>query len=353
MIEEAPARLKIARGWTVAKPRTLKRYHIAELKSALQKYVRRSEFAKARAVAHEMMSRAGEDAKSAALRIPIIAGEEIGWPMIVESVKAWKAAEDFLKDGKKAKAAEVMVTLAGKMALAKKSGDTLALWGQVTGPAKPPKTVFGLSWKADLTKALLEDKDEEKAAQIAFWATKAAESRGQFWEVLGEAAATRDESLVKLVKASQWRLKYGIRGGDIAVFVMGPILGLCRFVAPEVEPEAPLKVDTESVRSLDWYAFDFHTWVGKRAVFELGRSRLDKCEGMKPAMIGSLQFYIESLRGKYDLPDDKWFNSVADWQLRKQVKIAGGREESEAIWSRLRPHLKELIEAELKQQRKL
>lgn len=346
--ESPTTRYRLAKGWTVARPRTLKRFHIAELKSALQKYVRRDEVGKACAVAHEMMSRGKEERKSALLRLPIIAGEENGWPLITEAARISRDCEKAKANGELKVATRKVIEFAGKMATAPKSGDTLAIWGHFAGPGKD-KESLSVQWPDQLMEAL-KSKNEEQATNLAFRAVKSKTNSNVFWELLRQTAKKRNKALADLVEASKWRLGFGIRGGDVGVFVAGAILGLCRYTGKEKKPRISKDEINFVLNSLDWYVYDFHTWVGKRAMFEYGRRTKSE---LPPSRLGQIQFYIESLMGKHSLAGDRWFDPVADWQIRHQVKISGGTKEAKKIWREIRPEIRTLIREELKRGRKL
>jgi len=331
---------------SVSGPKTgLKRYHRAELTSAMQKYVRRGEVGKACAVARAMMEMDPETQIKCIRRLPVIGGEDGGWPMVAPTTWAWKRCESLLKEGNRKLATQLAVTSAGILAKNLKSGDVLALWSVVMRSRRDPKELLDETWPQRLLDAL-KAKDEETAARISLKASKVKATKEDFWRLMRHKASGMSFEVSRLVESSALRLAAGVRGCDEGVFVAGAILGICRYTG--IQTQLLLEDDERAheMESIDWYVMDIHTWVGKRAAIKI--VQMGGAEGLTSKQLNNLWFYMESLKGKYDCQGDKWFAEAVDWELKHICKIDGGTEQARELWEKIAPRAEETVIEEMR-----
>lgn len=317
----------------------LKRYHQSELKSAIQKYVRRLMPGKAMAAARAMWPK---DAEGLMRRSVVIAAEDAGWRSIAPAFYAWREAERLIKEGQEDVARELMVTSIGELAKRPKDRDTAAIWSAAKWCRKDPVPVLGDDWQKKLIDALV-DRDELLAVKIAIQKAGKKETKAAFWQALRCVGAMRSIEALRCVEACKARLNTGTRDADIGTMVAAAILGCCR--SGNCENEMPptgvtAEERTEHHDRLDWWTQDLHGFIGQRAVAKVVEE--GKAEGLDAKALGNVQFYLESLFPE-GAQKAKYYDEAADWELKNYWHV-GDMKFCQEKWKKLRPIVQAAIE---------
>lgn len=361
------------------------RYHESELKSAIQKYVRRSEVNKAVVAGLQLFRQTAPLHTAFINRVPIICIEDIGWEKIAETVeyceKIKKLTEfseekelkkkdrsEFLiklgTDGRK-KLAEQLAIRVTEM-LANEPKNKSACW--VVDIGIPRHRELYVDWRQRL-EAAVDSNDPVNAAGIANSGFKFEGEKYQpLFDEFERLSRLRGKFAEKTIKALRWRLaKGGARGCDVGIMIGGAVMALCR--SPKVplalmEPDydfVNLKEVYDNPKSIkdkdlliDWYCFDLHGFVGKFCL-EIAAKKLLKEEKYKDGggpstyevekrawKLGHLMFMEEGAmiapwsKGEYEFHDEAY---KVIYQREYGTSVEDGHKE----WEKVKDRMKNLI----------
>lgn len=228
-------------------------YHPAELKSGLQKYIRRGMTESAIATAMELYV---ISPAILARRIVVIAVEDVGWDTILMT---HEMSQEILKKKVPEEAAQSVAQLVTLLCSLEKDKDCYAMAALVCDSTVVPTE----SWQKSLEDGV-KTRDEMMVCMAAKQAHQAKEAE-EFVKMLAilmpvqcrprtNAHAALTRSAVVKDNMFEW-----------VMFVAAATYTLCRTDAREmVLPATPLVIP--SFDKLDWYAMDMHTWIGKIAL---------------------------------------------------------------------------------------
>lgn len=292
-------------------------YRGNELKSFLQKSIRRGLTAEAMAV----MDTAWAEGFSNEMlrRIPIIVVEDIGCEKLPDAVYLWSIA-NWLGRNDSLTVAKAFV--AGLCADPNRSREGSCL-STIAGDraTKEGSTVDTTAF----AKALAESNEVEASVEsVKLFRGK---SKYKVWKILQAEALKRDVSAVRGMMAAKVRCTAGGRPCDVENLLVAAVMITCRATVPTLV----------SVQQLTWpwFVMDMHTAPGKKALANVAVSR-----GMDPATLNDLWFWFSSAVGGRD--DFKYREENVSECMRNRgfPDIASAR----AKWD----EVKDEVEAEVK-----
>jgi hypothetical protein len=333
-------------GWDGVKERekTQSKFEAGELKSAVQKYIRRGEIEKAVRAADEMVRIGG--AAPLLKRIPSIVGEDCGWR------KLWAVQLCYdLRWGDKPLTPEQHIRLLAAVAILARGPKDKdgAHMNDVLRYHKPDK-IRPMSDEEMLTffKAAIESKDEFTAGRmIVRWsdATKGKMHKSPFWPILLEAGQARGHDLrnwAGVLEAVKRRLAQGFFfSHDADGLVLNCVQAVCREGAWDDEFPDELKDQvTQWFKNpkplvMDWYCLDMHTVIGKIAAKSLCTKK-----GWDYRRLDELWFCLESAKLNGHVPSQYW----DDWAWNFQHKFQMSIEEARAEWEAKKVDVQGLVE---------
>jgi hypothetical protein len=299
-------------------------------KSAVQKYVRRGEVAKAAWAAEHLLALPG-GRSALARRLPVVTSEDVGARWLPAVGRAVVAAQDAGPE----QAASLLIATAASLASLDK--DKEAAWMAATvweGRHVPSRT-----GRQALEEAIAARLYREALA-VSFDAVEKRQWRSseRVIEALQKALAQAPELTQEIGRWALWRQRLG--GSDATCLAAaliacidhpsGPVLGL-----PPVEYE-PLPAATR----LDWYALDGHTAIGSTVI-----ARQARLLGLPAGLLASLWFDFESIKlGPVELPS-RWKDEALALDA---VQGGWGTAENGArLWASVRDAIQADIEQEL------
>lgn len=304
----------------------------SELKSAIQKYIRRAEVEKAQFVGYLM----GNHGDAFARRVPMIAAEDVRWEYTEPTMRLITSLnkEPDLFNPVSVDRAGMMAAIAGWLAgVQVKSRDMASLMGMARDSLER-EPFCGLEqdqldnehyWRESMLQ-----RDELEAARFLLTVYDKFDGK-RAW-----AMAARIGSQTKVapdVYAMNYRHQTGLFYNDDKIMLMGILMAVRHGERIEVQGWQDLKpIKPTRAFPLDWYCFDKHTGIGKRAYGYL------KAKGVDIEGLDMVQFFCESSKmgPKTDdriTPDyvrskhfayGSWERTKEAWEkdLRGKVKMA-------------------------------
>jgi hypothetical protein len=316
--------------------------HPAELKSAFQKHLRRTEVQKALATAAGMVSHGTEERIALCKRIPIICVEDLGWefmPRVYAEAKTWpmmKTAGPMRPEQMKG-----LYSLIANLATLPKSKEAGWLYTIADENLKTTKwySVTGLE-KA------LDAKDYIEASRICMAAHRAKEflARHGLVRVITTRAEATNPWTQQIVEGCLWRLVRKCMLGDEEMLICAIVMALIDQPKQEPIPWPGIVVepgDIEMADTVDWYGLDLHTYRGKNALSKVGTER-----NIDPFKMGMLMFFFESA---LLLPNERpirWRNEALDI-CAKQFGW-NTDDEGAKLWDEVKGDVRKYIEESLK-----
>lgn len=274
-------------------------YEASELKSGLQKYIRRGEIEKAVRTADEML-RCGAE-KPLLRRLPAIVAEDCGWRKLwtVKACSAVRWGERAILPPDR----KDLLRVVAKLAYGPKDKDASALADYVrehlkTLPELPPDDLQ----LEDFAKAVAA-KDEVRATQLLLhWAgRKEGKSfhKEPFWAVLEKATVERGlphvaETLLAIKQRTGYGFYFAGDGVGLAVCALYAAIreeGWDEDFPQELADIVQRCIDHPMQVKLDWYCLDMHTAIGKIVL-----GSLVKRKGWDKDRLENWWFYFESAR---------------------------------------------------------
>ena len=320
------------------------RFDVPELTSAVQKYVRRGEVAKAARVARDLLAL---DAGVLLRRFPVLVAEDAGWAkcdgMAMCAELAWGARALDEADMRR------VVMAVARLAAGPKDKDAEGLYGVVreaddadtwSPPARP-----------GALRGALEAGDEQEVGRHVFCGLKAPNpAEAAFWadlEAVGVARGIADWE--RIVRAGRARVAAGgfrfVSDIDIIADVLALAVLRGGTFAPALTHDEVREVEgvlaDPTPQQLDWYCLDMHTRIGKDVLTTLVETTLQGHPVLGDReMLSDFWFTYESawVNG---LVEQRWFDRSERWFQRTFGK---SRAECEPWWLEARPHVKSLVE---------
>lgn len=271
-----------------------------DLRSAIQKLIRRSHVQEAVDVAYTL---AGDSSGTwwLAMRTPIFAVEDVGWEWL-GALPTTRISES--------EALEVIRW----MAAVPKSGESGAL--HMVASSHPPTedSVEGY------TSAMLRLQKAGRMPEV---------------EKTLKAHASTDLG-ARIVDKAMWRAAQRAMDDDVRMLICGASLAVCDRIEtlPMEIPQG--EVTPKTVTALPWWCFDSHSDVGSKAA-----QKVAKAHGMKKADVAGLWFCCESL-AKDPVRESRWDEQGMDLLARAFgfVSIQSMRDQ----WLLIREEIKEAVE---------
>lgn len=298
---------------------------VGELKSCLQKYVRRDEKEKALSVIDRVWAMGPKEHTSLCKRLPMIVVEDCGWK------KGW-VIEDAVAQIN-APVLESVRRLVLAMCAGAKDKDACGLYDKAVGQGLLPEAT------EDEMRAALTAGDEMTAARIAIGATKSRPGSSWVWGVL--SAHAHDLSVQNAIDSLRRRVAMGTFGCDLGLSAAFAVILTLR-MAPGQTFTVPSITGTYTWKKadLDWYAFDMHTQIGKIAM-----GHITKKTGVSTKTLENLWFNLESARVNA-LAEQKWFDN---WDFCFQRDLGVGLDKAQEMWRPIYPEVKGFVEWLMKQ----
>jgi len=297
-------------------------YHVAELRSAVQKYIRRGQVQKAVDVAYTLLGDRGE-MWWLSRRLPVICAEDVGWgymPALLEVMDDPSEAD--------------VIEMAARLAAAEKNKDA----GWLVELAVRRKERFADSDRlGDLAAEFVVD-GRYVDALACLWLLKDEEVRAASAVLWG---LSESEVVRAIGYVCNRRLQVGAGNWDGAYLLACWLLAL-KHDPPSVWPlpdclTVQSYVDARHVvDEVDWWCFDQHTWLGKRCI-----GRVARRVGMREHVLAELMFNYSSavlspLRG------DEEYRDVAFEVMAKEFGFSSDAD-AEETWRRVSDDVKECI----------
>ena len=300
-------------------------------KSAVQKYIRRGEVAKA-AAATERLGSLPIGLGMLRRRLTVIAAEDVGWRYIPD-VAARAEASEGMDDSA---ARDQLVALAAGLASLPKQKE--AFW-LVATCWDDRRTAPSVTTEA-LREALHESRYQDAVAIcLAAQGAKRWRSNGRIIDALRFGLDTAPSFAHQVGHfALRREAKGGAGGGELTAAAVIAAIDRPDGIAPVVPTVSWQPVDGPV--DVDWYALDVHTALGRRAVDAVARRY-----GIDAGRLGWLMFAFESiLLGPEELPS-RWHQECLEMDAR--IGGWGDQDNGAELWLRYRDEVRSAIEAGL------
>jgi len=309
-------------------------YGKSELKSAIQKYIRRAEVEKAQFVGYLM----GSHGDAFPRRIPMIAAEDVRWEYTEPTIRLVKSLdkEPDLFNPESVDRPGMMAAIAGWLAgVQVKSRDMASLMGMARDSLeREPFCGFQREnsnnenyWRDCLTQT-----DEIEAARFLLTAYDTTD-KNLAWYMAVKIGSQME--VAPDVLAMNYRHQTGLFYNDDKIMLMGVLMAIRHGKRIPVTGWQDLKpIKPTKAYPLDWYCFDKHTGIGKRAYGYL------KAKGVDIEGLDMVQFFCESSK-MGPQTDDR----ITPDYVRSKHLAYGSWERTKEVWEKdLRGKVKMAIE---------
>lgn len=313
-------------------------FHPAELKSALQKYMRRGEVEKATGAAAGMLASGVEGWVGLAKRIPMILVEDMGWEWmgrVYQVAKNWPLG----KTGHKPEHERQMLEVVANLATVPHTKEAGWLFGMGLEGLKKAQWYTPVA----LEKAINEGNYEESVRLCM-----AAHKERNFLQyhglvrVITKAAEGAPPLAQQVVEGALWRLRKGGMEGDECMLICTCVMAILdRLEKEPLEwPAVQIKRPPEPIAVLDWYGLDGHTYRGKAALHKVAQKH-----GLETGHLSELMFFYESIKMN---PERKarWKEESLEYvahDLGYRSFAAGGE-----VWDKVKPEVQALLEESIR-----
>lgn len=310
----------------------IREYHRAEIKSSLQKVIRRGMTEEAVSIAAAYIEL---DLEGICKRLPIIAVEDVGYEYLADTTYACRRAMGIeVEDAKR-----VLLPVVKRLAEAPKDKTTgwlACAFGYEMMKQGKKKDDIDLSDWVNLFTAALVRNDEYEAVKYGDMATRKFGYKPVL-DILQTEACKRGLEAMRTADAAYWRIKQTARGGDVEMLINGVIMSICRSpVTEEIKPvwDGPLHA----------WTMDKHTYFGKITLGKVAREY-----GASKDKLGTLQFLTDSIKTAPVDKDEKYRNEAIWYMLRKHEMVRPDATEdqwipeAESEWREFYPHFAEAL----------
>lgn len=323
-------------------------YDESELKSALQKYIRRGEVKEAVSVGKILYEL---NAVELLRRLPIIAVEDVGWKSVADTVQICQRTDWIIREIKKLKkedqnektdekvnGLEKELVRKGKsisrlieqLAVVPKDKDAGWVWNK--SQLKRNEITGGVNYVEWWKESLIEACNSRNEVEAAARAVPAMEKHGtdDVMDVLQDLATERTIRCIRAVDAIRYRMAIGCSSGDKEILMLGAVLAVCRSDRTAVEA-----VDMEG--KLAWYGFDNHTSSGR-----IIQSIVAKKLGIDSGRLKILQFFLEGAKIHPVSNEQRHYDDAMRFLLGEKLKFEDKSpdevvEQAKKDWEKIRP----------------
>lgn len=310
-------------------------WHEAELKSAMQKFVRRGEVDNAIHAGVQFFWRSPE---GFVRRSVIVAIEDVSYTVVPEVVCYGRKIKELAKK-EKTKLAEQLVVRTMKL-LAAHPKDKSACWagdvGREKWVEKHPDPVP--DWKELLINAINKH-DAVEAAGLAVKGLRQT-SYQEVFDLLEDKAIEHGEMAIRTMACLRWRVAQGARYGDLDILAQGAALTLCK------EAREVYAVPGGDIK-LPWYTLDGHTLIGKIALESLAKELPDDA-----TRLSFLMFLEESIVLGPETADTEFEFRDEAYEIIYPRYVKRSVEEAAIEWKKLGPKVQAAIEDVMRKRRK-
>lgn len=295
-----------------------------ELKSALQKYLRRG-FKDAALSAAVGLLAVEDGFNTLRMRLPVIVGEDLGWE--------WMSRFPMDKPFSSPATIDDWLSTVASLALVPKSKEAYWLWMMGLEAAKT-NGVYSRTAIKDAVAA----KDYVEVARLA--------TLGVPRDLNGLCAATVElareaPAFAKaVVMGSLWRQKYPAGDWDRGYWAVGALLAIVDGLeGPPVDwpDESVEQAEIPVLSRLEWYVLDGHTGRGRKALQAVAWRH-----GMSDKLLAELMFSYESGVVFNEKPGARW--TAEGLALTAQMEGWGSNIEGAALWAKLSSEVQQEIE---------